>query len=436
MGKLFISLFAMLALLPSNAQVKFNEYTLGNGLHVILHQDRTRPLVTVSVLYHVGSKNESPNRTGFAHFFEHLMFEGSENIDRGAFFKYVLSSGGRNNAYTQQDHTYYYETLPSNQFKLGLWLESERMLHARVDQKGIDTQREVVKEERRMRYDNQPYVIALTEKIPKLLFKKHPYRFSVIGSMEDLDAAKEEDYQNFYKTFYVPNNATLTIAGDIDLEVTKKWVLAYFGDIPKGKVALLRPDVSEAPITSEILSSYEDKNAQVPAVILAYRTPGKTHKDAYVLELISQILSSGESSRIVKNLVNKKQLASQAGAFVSDMEDYSVFYINAIANSGITPDQVLEALDQEIDQLKKEGIGKKELEKQINFLQKDFIESNSYTQGVAQNLSNYHVYFNDTNMINTIIERYRAIQPKDVQRVANSYLNKNQRVRLYNLPKA
>ncbi|WP_103327723.1 M16 family metallopeptidase [Bacteroidetes bacterium endosymbiont of Geopemphigus sp.] len=429
-------LFAMLALSTSNVQISFTEYTLDNGLHVILHQNRTNPIVTVSVLYHVGSKNESPKRTGFAHFFEHLMFEGSENIGRGEFFKHIQSNGGTGNAYTQQDHTYYYETLPSNQLKLALWLESERMLHARVDQKGIDTQREVVKEEKRMRYDNQPYNIAFWEEIPALLFKKHPYRFSVIGSMEDLNAAKEEDYKKFYEIFYVPNNATLTIAGNINLEEAKKWIEAYFGTIPKGKIVIPRPHVLEAPLTSEVVSIYQDKNAQVPAVILAYRAPKKTDKDAYVLKIIDRILSSGESSRIAKNVVNKRQLASEAGAFLSDMEDYGIFLIYAITNSGVPLDEVVNALDEEIDRLKKDGIGQKELEKQINALEKSFIDGNNFMEDVAHNLSNYHVYFKNTNMINTVINKYQSISVEDIKRVTNRYLNNFQRVRLYNLPKS
>ena len=434
MKTFFIFFFGMSALTASTSQVNFTEYNLDNGLHVILHQNRKHPLVTVSVLYHVGSKNEFPKRTGFAHFFEHLMFEGSKNIGRGKFSKYIQSNGGVSNSYTQQDHTYYYATLPSNQLKLILWLESERMLHARVDQKGIDIQREVVKEEKRLRYDNQPYNIALSKKVPNLLFKKHPYRFSVIGCMEDLNSAKKQDYKKFYETFYVPNNATLTIAGDIDLEKSKKWIEAYFNIIPRGKIVIPRPNVFETPLTCEIAATYIDKNAQVPAVILAYRAPKKVDKDIYVLKVIDRLLSGSQSSRIIRNVINKKQLAVEADTFLNDMEDYGIFFVYAIANSGITPDEVIKALDEEIDQLKRDGVDQKELKKQINALEKSFIDKNNFMQDVAHSLSNYYVYFTDTNMINTVINKYQGISPEDIKRVANKYLNKFQRVRLYNLP--
>ena len=222
--KSLITLSLLLVTCLAKAQmnkIDFTEYTLDNGLHVILHQDNSTPIVAVTVSYHVGSKNENPDRTGFAHFFEHLLFEGSENIARGEFDKYITSAGGTNNAYTTNDLTFYHEILPSNQLALGLWLESERMLHAKVETVGIETQREVVKEEKRQRIDNQPYGSILAESM-KRAYKVHPYKWTTIGSMEHLNAATEEDYKNFYKTFYVPNNAVLSIAGDIDIEDTKK----------------------------------------------------------------------------------------------------------------------------------------------------------------------------------------------------------------------
>ncbi|MCB0620531.1 MAG: insulinase family protein, partial [Saprospiraceae bacterium] len=228
-----VSLFCGLLLLTPRIsaqmnEIKFVEYDLDNGLHVILHQDRSTPIVAVSVMYHVGSKNEKPDRTGFAHFFEHLLFEGSENIARGEFDKYIQNAGGRNNANTTFDRTFYYEILPSNHLGTALWLESERMLHAKVEEKGIETQRQVVKEERRQRVDNQPYGTVLEESM-KRAFTKHPYHWPVIGYMEHLDAAQEADYKHFYETFYVPNNAVLSIAGDLDIEQTKEMVAQFFG---------------------------------------------------------------------------------------------------------------------------------------------------------------------------------------------------------------
>src|SRR4030095_1510101 len=225
-------------------KLEFVEYDLPNGLHVILYQDKTTPIVAVSVMYHVGSKNENPERTGFAHFFEHLMFEGSDNIGRGEYDKYVQNAGGNLNANTTYDRTYYFEILPSNQLDLGLWLESERMMHAKVDEKGIETQREVVKEERRQRIDNQPYGSILEETF-KRAYHVHPYKWPVIGSMAHLEAAQESDYKQFYKDFYVPNNAVLSIAGDIDIDAAKKSIEKYFATIPKSAQPVYRPKLVE-----------------------------------------------------------------------------------------------------------------------------------------------------------------------------------------------
>lgn len=428
-----IALGSVFSLLNAQ-QIEFEEYDLPNGLHVILQEDHSNPIVTVSVLYHVGSKNEEPNRTGFAHFFEHLLFEGTENIKRGEFAKYVESNGGVLNANTSKDRTYYYETLPSNQLALGLWLESERMLHAKVEQTGIDTQREVVKEEKRLRMDNQPYMTAFRKEIWEYLFPTHPYNWAVIGSMEDLDAAQEADYKNFYATYYVPNNATLSIAGDLNIQKTKKLIQDYFGSIPKGTQVIKRPNVIEKPIQEEIVVTSEDKNAQLPALILAYRTPKESNKDAYVLNIISNILSNGESSRITKNVVNSKQLALASGSFLYGLEDYGAFFVYAMPNQGVEMPTLLEALDLEINQLIQQGITEKELQTQINKLEKSFVSGNATTAGIAENLANYHVYFNDANLINTAINQYRSITIDDIKRVANQYLNKNQRIRMNIIP--
>src|SRR5690606_21139581 len=231
-------------------KIEFTEYTLPNGLHVILHQDNSTPNVAVSVLYHVGSKNEVKGRTGFAHFFEHLMFEGTENIERGKYMNMVQSAGGSLNANTSFDRTYYYELLPSNQLALGLWMEAERMVGAKVDEVGVETQRKVVQEEKRMRVDNQPYGTIL-ENTFGLAYTEHPYKITPIGTFEDLNNAKIEEFRDFYKTFYVPNNATLSIAGDININDTKKLIEQYFAKIPKGTQEIPRPNVVEPAQTEE-----------------------------------------------------------------------------------------------------------------------------------------------------------------------------------------
>src|SRR5690606_7193876 len=261
----------------SQTNIEFTEYTLENGLHVILHQDKTTPIVAVSVMYHVGSKNEDPEMTGFAHFFEHLLFEGSENLGRGEYFQTIQAAGGTLNANTSNDRTYYYQILPSNQLELGLYMESERMLHAKIDSIGIETQREVVKEERRQRMDNTPYG-SVVEETMKRAFKVHPYKWSVIGSMDHLNSASYQDFMDFYDLFYVPNNAVLSIAGDIDIEATKILVGKYFDEIPKGTKEIPRPTVKEPQQTAEVRDTVFD-NIQLPAVIQAYHIPAQGTDD-------------------------------------------------------------------------------------------------------------------------------------------------------------
>ncbi|WP_238784781.1 M16 family metallopeptidase [Blattabacterium cuenoti] len=415
-------------------KIKFFEEKLSNGLHVILHQDNTNPLVSISVLYHVGSKNESPGRSGFAHFFEHLMFEGSKNIKKGEYFKYIASNGGKNNAYTNHDETCYYEILPSDRLPLALWLESERMLHAKVDEESINVQREVVKEEKKMRVENQPYVKSITEIIPSLLFKKHPYKYPVIGFDEDLDTATEKDYKEFYKTYYVPNNAVLVVSGDFNMNEARMLIKKYFESIPKGKMNFGILKIEEEPIKKEIFHTYIDKNTKVPGVFLSYRVPKLTDKDSYVLKIIDHVLSSGESSRIMKNIVNTKQIASYAGSFLDSMEDYGIFIIYGLINPGVTLDELTKGIDEEINVLKEKGITQYELEKQINYFEKKFISDNYSMSGITANLSHYHLYYHNANLINTDIEKYRKITIEDIKRVSNKYFNKNNRVRLYNVP--
>jgi predicted Zn-dependent peptidase len=284
-----------LMFIDSNAQqVSYEEYDLDNGLHVILHRDNSAPIVVTSVMYHVGSKDENPDKTGFAHFFEHLLFEGTENIARGDFFKIVSSNGGDNNANTTQDRTYYYELFPSNNLKLGLWLESERLLHPVINKIGVDTQKEVVQEERRLRVDNSPYG-QLVEQMFKNLFTKHPYNWSVIGSLDHLASATLEDFKAFNEIYYVPNNATLVVAGDFETDEAKGLIESYFGPIPRGK-DVVKKTYKEDPITSTIQTSFEDPNIQIPLILLGYRTPGQASRDAYALNMISTYLSDGLSS--------------------------------------------------------------------------------------------------------------------------------------------
>ncbi len=436
MKKVFTFIVLIFFVGIGNAQsnkINFVEYDLDNGLHVILHEDHTTPIVAVSVMYHVGSKNENPERTGFAHFFEHLLFEGSENIKRGEFDKYLQKAGGMNNANTWYDRTYYYEVIPSNHLGTGLWLESERMLHATVDKVGIETQRQVVKEERRQRIDNQPYGSILEESL-KRAFKVHPYKWPVIGSMAHLDAAEEKDYKNFYKMFYVPNNAILSIAGDINVAETKAMVAKYFVTIPKGTQEIYRPNVVEPPLGGEVRDTIYD-NIQLPAVVQTYRIPAQGTDDYYAMEMLNQLLSTGQSSRLKKSLVDDKQLAVFVGSFPLALEDPGVVIAFAISNMGVDPMEVEKAMDMEVKKVQDELISDKDFQKLKNMIESDFISGNTKMVGIAENLANYAMYYGDANLINTELDRYMAVTKKDIQRVAKKYFTKDNRVVLYYLPK-
>ncbi|MFT4536031.1 MAG: zinc protease [Saprospiraceae bacterium] len=435
MKKTFLlMLFAVVsvALSAQMNKVEFQEYTLDNGLHVILHQDKSTPIVAVSIMYHVGSKNEKPDRTGFAHFFEHLLFEGTENIERGEFDKYVENAGGTLNANTSFDRTYYYEILPSNQLELGLWLESERLLHAKVENKGVETQREVVKEERRQRIDNQPYGSILQESMSRA-FTKHPYNWPIIGSMEHLNAAEENDYKQFYNDFYTPNNAILSIAGDIDYDQAKIWIDQYFGKIPVKNPNVYRPTVVEPELGGEVRDTIYD-NIQLPAVVMTYRIPAQGTPDYYAVSMLGTLLSQGQSSRLYKALVDEEQKAVFVGNFPLGLEDPGAAIAFGIANMGVDILEVEKSIDAQIARVQNELISDTEFQKLKNQTENDFISSNSRIAGIAESLANYKMYFGDTNLINTELDRYLAVTKEDIQRVAKQYYNTNNRVVLHYLP--
>jgi len=415
------------------AQVEFERYSLNNGLKVILHEDHSTPIVAVSVLYHVGSKNEDTSRTGFAHFFEHLLFEGSENIGRGEFLEYVQSNGGALNANTSQDRTYYYEILPSNQLKLGLWLESERMLHAVINNDGVETQREVIKDEKRQRIDNQPYASFSAEMFERA-FTEHPYRWTPIGSLDHLNAASLEEFLEFYHTFYVPNNATLSIAGDIDVEQTKQWIEAYFEDIPAGTTEIPRPEIDEPPLSSAIVDTIYD-NIQLPASFWGYRMPEQTHPDAYALEVLTQVLSGGKSSRLSRVLIDEKELALQVFSFPYSLEDEGLFIVLGMPQMGTELLELESGIQSEVQRMIDEPINPDELQKVKNQIETDFVRNFSSVARIAESLANYEVYYGDANLINTEVSRYIAVTAEDIQRVAAKYLVPENRIILRYLPK-
>jgi zinc protease len=409
--------------------IEFEEFDLKNGLHVILHEDHSTPIVAVTVMYHVGSKNEDPNRTGMAHFFEHLLFEGSENIGRGEFSSYVENAGGTLNANTTNDRTFYYEVLPSNQLELGLWLESERMLHSKVEIVGIETQREVVKEEKRMRVDNQPYG-RLLEETMKRAYTVHPYQWTTIGSLDHLNAAQEQEFIDFYKKFYVPENAVLSIAGDFDVKATSKLIKKYFSDIPRGNTEIVRPSTPEPVKTAEVRDTIWGKD-QLPLVLQAYHIPKQGSTEFYAVDMLNQVLSQGESSRLNKSVVDEKELALFCGAFSFALEDPGLTLGFAMANMSVDPSEVEAAMNEEIVKLQNELITEREFQKLRNQIENDFISNNSTVAGIAESLANYHMYLGDANLLNTEIGRYMSVTREDILAAAKKYYVPENRVVLY-----
>ena len=429
-----IGILSLLSVVAKSQTIQFEKYSLPNGLKIILHEDHSAPVVAVTALYHVGSKNEDTARTGFAHFFEHLLFEGSENIKRGQFDKYVTNAGGALNANTTQDRTFYYELLPSNQVDLGLWLESERMMHAKIEQIGVNTQREVVKEEKRQRIDNRPYGSFLTE-ILKRAYKQHPYKWAPIGSMEHLNAAKLEEFIQFYKTYYVPNNCVLSIAGDINKAELKKKIEAYFGPIAKGSLPIYRPAIKEPPLGGEVRDNVYD-NIQLPAILHAYRAPKQGGDEYYAFNVLSTLLSGGASSRMNKTLVDSKQLAVAAQSVPFFNEDEGLFIALTVANMGVKVETLEESMDSVVNELKLGLVTEREFQKVKNQITTDLVDSKATMAGIAESLANNEVYFGDANLINTELEKYNKVTREDVLKVAKKYLNKDNRVVLHYLPKA
>ena len=435
MNKLLSLIIILLIHFDSISQnVDFIEYDLDNGLHVILHQDKTVPLAVTSVMYHVGSKDDSPDRTGFAHFFEHLLFEGTKNIDRGQFMKIVESNGGSLNAYTSNDETYYFEFFPSNKLELGLWLESERMLHRVIDEIGVQTQNEVVKEEKRSNYDNRPYGQLLPQ-ITQSLFKKHPYRWLPIGSMEHLDAATLDEFIAYNKKFYVPNNAVLVVAGNFEIDDVKKKISDYFGPIPRGN-DVPRINITEDPIKAEIKKKFYDPNIQLPMGLVSYRIPSFKDRDAYVLDMISSILSGGKSSRLYKKMVDDKKVSVQVQAVNLSFEDYGIYVILSLPVGENTLQTLYDNIDEEIEKLKVDLISDREYEKLQNEFENSFISTNASMSGIANSLASYYLLHDNVNLINQRLDIYKSITKEEIRDVANKYLNKDSRAVIDYLPES
>jgi predicted Zn-dependent peptidase len=433
--KNYLLTLTSLVLLGFSAQaqkVEFEEFDLDNGLHVILHQDNTAPVVITSVMYDVGGKDGDRSRTGFAHFFEHLLFEGSENIGRGEFMKIIPANGGTFNANTSQDRTYYYEIFPSNKLELGLWMESERMLHPVIDQIGVDTQNEVVKEEKRQRV-NAPYG-GLLAAIGENLFEVHPYKDENIGKMEHLDAATLEEFNAYFDKYYGPNNAVLIVAGDIDTKKTKQMVTDYFSAV-KSRPEVVRDFPKETPITETIKAKAYDKNIQIPAIIAAYRLPGQATRDAYVLDMISTYLSGGKSSVLYKKMVDEQKQALQVQAVNIPQMDYNIFALFALPLGDVSLDLLLSEMDEEIAKMQTDLISERDYQKLLNQFENRFVSSNSSVAGIASSLATNYLLYGDVNLINTQLALYQSITREEIRDVAKKYLSPNQRVEIEYLPK-
>ena len=432
MNRILATAFLALTFYASNAQkIDFIEYDLENGLHVILHQDNSAPVISTSVMYLVGSKEEDKGKTGFAHFFEHVLFTGSKNIKEGEWDKIVNANGGFYNANTGHDRTYYFNDFPSNKLELTLWIESERMLHPIITEKAIKTQQEVVKEEKRLR-ENQPYG-NLFQVVSENLFKVHPYNNFIIGSMDDLSSASVDYYLEFNKKFHVPNNAALVVAGDIDIKKTKEMINKYFSDIPRG-IDIPRDYPMEEEITSAIKVESFDKNIQIPAYLLAYRTPGHNEREAYVMEMISIYLSGGQSSKLYKKIVDEKKLALQISSQNLSLEDYSVYFIFSLPMGETNMETILNEIDSEIELMQTDLISDKDFQKIQNIIENRFVSSNSTVAGIGNSLAHNYFFHDSTNHINTELSIYKSISKEEIREVAQRLLGKNQRLELKYLP--
>jgi zinc protease len=426
----------LLLAVTSNAQyqVAFKEIKLDNGLTVIMHQDNKTPIVAVSVTYHVGAKNSSADRTGFAHFFEHLLFEGTANIGRGEYFKKLDEIGGAVNAYTSYDITNYYQVVPSNHLETMLYMESERMLHTKIDEIGVSTQRSVIKEEKLQTQDNVPYGTILKEMLSRS-FQKHPYQFTVLGEPEHLDAATLEEFMEFYKTYYVPNNAILSIAGDIDYATTEALVKKYFGEIKPGTHQIVRPSIKEPTRNGEIRATIYD-NVQLPAVIQAFNLPEMSHPDIPAIEMLSTYLSGGKSSPIYKELIDRTQLAAGAQTIPLLLEDGGVFAILALSNIGISIDTLENALNHQIELLKKNGINDEDFTKLQTIMESNYYNNLGSVQAIGENLATSKINYGDANAFNQKLTNYNKVTKDDIKRVAQKYLGNANKVVLHYLPKS
>jgi zinc protease len=437
-----LSAFAVAALIglsgfSSSAAVRppklqYELSTLPNGLTLVLSEDHSTPIVHLQLWYHVGSKNESPGRTGFAHLFEHLMFKGSRNVESEGHTSQVSSVGGQANAYTEDDVTVFWETVPAQYLPLVLWLEADRMASLRITKETFTNEREVVKEERRMRVDNQPYG-RLNEIIYDQAFTTHPYKHATIGSMKDLETASVENVRDFYNTYYVPANATLALVGDFDAAQAKELVNEYLGRVPKAERPVPRDIPKEPPQTKERRVTLEEP-WPLPAVVVAHHITYDGHSDSYPLHIASKVLSDGQTSRIYQKLVYETRIAVAAFGGANLIEDPNMFYAVAIVQPGHTPDEAINALIAELERLKAEPISDHELQRTKNQFARDYIVGRETDQQKAAQLAHALVIHHDITTADGEFDIFQNITTADVQRVARTYFTSENRLVITLMP--
>jgi zinc protease len=424
-----VATYALLAATAAGAQgippLTHERYTLDNGLTVILHEDRSTPMVAVNVWYRVGSGDEQPGRTGFAHLFEHVMFMGSEHVPVGAFDQWLEAAGANNNGSTSFDRTNYFEWMPSNALPLALWLEADRMgwLLPTMDQAKLDVQRDVVKNERRQRVDNVPYGRAFETLLAAVFPSGHPYSWPTIGSMADLSAASLEDVKQFFRTYYAPNNATLTVAGDFDRDSVKVWVQRYFAEIPRGPAMPSRPTVQEVAVPKDTFLVLEDK-VQLPRLYYAWPSVKAFHADDASLDLLSYVLAGDKNSRLYKRLVYEMQVAQDVNAFQMSGRLDGAFGVTVTPKPGQSPVRMAQLVNEELRKLTAQGITERELARAQNTYRAQFLDRLASVNGKADQLNFYDYFAGTPDYVRQDAARYTAVTAADVQRVARDYLGK------------
>ena len=423
-----LALVCVTSAMPARAQtfelppVPIDTFSLANGLRVIVSEDHSVPVAAVNMWYRVGSAHETPGRTGFAHFFEHMLFEETENLGNGDFARLVNNAGGNYNGTTDTDRTAYFETLPSNRVNLALWLHAERMARLVVSERGFENQREVVKEERRLRIDNQPYAQASIV-LDSLATDYEPYRHTPIGSMEDLDAATTEDVQGFYERYYVPNNATLAVVGAVTTDQIRALAEEYFSAIPRGEDVPPLPEPPPTPRTDgERAASVSDEHAQLPFLYMGYNTPPAGHPDLYPLSILSAVFSVGESSRLHQRLVKQDELAPVVVSALQQRLGSGLMLFGSLPHAGGDIEEIRGVIEEEIEKLKAEGITERELEKALNQQRAAQVASRMTVSAKANILQSFALTFGDPFEVNNAMARFEAVTAADVLEAARKYL--------------